>query len=546
MVTKRFGLTVLCAAIGAVTLVSAASGDLIAGDLRNDVGAAVQASVTFTRGALPATDTSYWWIEPRNGDVIAGCNADATHPVTLTVVASTPGIELWNGSAYGSAQESVQVTSCGPLGAVTTPAAAAPLPYRLPATMPLGRTSLSGTGSGGKVDASGHAGTYTTKTLAININPRNPSGLHAVLNGSLGAALTWTGSPDDADLTGYQVRRRTGAGIYGDWSAPLAEVSGSSFGDAGLAPTETFCYQVRALLRQLVSNGSTTTEVIFPSGQTAESCVTTLTAAPLDTTPPTVVGVPDRAPNAAGWYRAPVTIDWQATDDSGSASDPPSTNAATDGAGVVYTSAPSCDAAGNCATGTLAISLDRVAPTVTCGSLALLLNGTGIVSAAVTDGRSGPQQASVTAPAVTTGVGQKTVSLTGYDLAGNSTTATCAYSVGYRFEGFSTPVDNGGVVNIVKAGRAVPLKWRLLDANGAPVTNLSEVGISVASLSCAKGTSEDLLEEDSPGGSGLQNLGNGYYQLNWKTPSSYASSCKTLRLDLGEGTYRTALFMFTK
>ena len=34
---------------------------------------------------------------------------------------------------------------------------------------------------------------------------------------------------------------------------------------------------------------------------------------------------------------------------------------------------------------------------------------------------------------------------------------------------------------------------------------------------------------------GLQNLGDGYYQFDWKTPKSYAKSCKTLRLDLAEG-----------
>ena len=282
--------------------------------------------------------------------------------------------------------------------AVTTPAAAAPLPYRLPATMPLGRTSLRGTGSGGKVDASGHTGTYTSKTLAININPRNPSGLQAVLSGPVGTTLTWNQSADDADLNGLPdpSTDRSNRHIYGDWSAPLAEVSGSSLADAGLAPTETYCYQVRAVFRQLVSNGSTTTEVIFPSGQTAESCVTTLSAPAVDATAPTVAGVPDRAPNAAGWYRAPVTIDWQASDASGSASDPTNTAAATDGAAVAYTSSPSCDAAGNCATGTLAISLDRVAPTVTCGSLTVLLNGTGLISASVTDALSGAEQATVT------------------------------------------------------------------------------------------------------------------------------------------------------
>jgi hypothetical protein len=47
------------------------------------------------------------------------------------------------------------------------------------------------------------------------------------------------------------------------------------------------------------------------------------------------------------------------------------------------------------------------------------------------------------------------------------------------------------------------------------------------------------------GSSDLQNLGNGYYQLNWKSPTSYASSCKTLQLNIGGATHN-ALFQFTK
>jgi len=30
-------------------------------------------------------------------------------------------------------------------------------------------------------------------------------------------------------------------------------------------------------------------------------------------------------------------------------------------------------------------------------------------------------------------------------------------------------------------------------------------------------------------------------QINWKTPTSYAGSCKSLNLNLGEGAPRTAL-----
>jgi len=119
--------------------------------------------------------------------------------------------------------------------------------------------------------------------------------------------------------------------------------------------------------------------------------------------------------------------------------------------------------------------------------------------------------------------------------------------VDYRFEGFLDPVKNGGVLNTAKVGQTITLKWRLTDANGAPVTTLTSAVISAKELSCSIGGSGSLLEEAATGGSGLQNLGDGYYQLNWKTPASYARSCKTLHLDLGEGSgTRSASFAFTK
>jgi hypothetical protein len=142
--------------------------------------------------------------------------------------------------------------------------------------------------------------------------------------------------------------------------------------------------------------------------------------------------------------------------------------------------------------------------------------------------------------------GSKSVTCNATDNAGNTNNSSANYSVGYKFVGFSSPVDNNNVLNVAKAGSAIPLKWRLLDANDAPVTNLSSVNVTVASLLCSAGTSADLLEEYAAGSSGLQNLGDGYYQFNWKTPTNYANSCKTLQLNLGEGSPRTALFQFKK
>jgi len=117
--------------------------------------------------------------------------------------------------------------------------------------------------------------------------------------------------------------------------------------------------------------------------------------------------------------------------------------------------------------------------------------------------------------------------------------------VDYRFDGFVGVKNNGQV--IAKAGQVIPLKWRLTDANGAPVTTLTTAVVMVRDLLCRSGTTGDQVAEQATGGSGLQNLGNGYYQYNWKSPSSYANSCKILALDLGEGSGpRTAHVVFTK
>lgn len=147
----------------------------------------------------------------------------------------------------------------------------------------------------------------------------------------------------------------------------------------------------------------------------------------------------------------------------------------------------------------------------------------------------------------TSSVGTKSFTVNASDNAGNHAQAvTHNYTVTYDFLGFSAPVNNGDVLNVAKAGQAIPLKFQVLDANGAPVINVSNVIVKVVSLSCATGTSVDAVEEYATGSSGLQNLGGGFYQFNWKTPTTYANSCKTMHLDLGEGLTHTALFQFKK
>ena len=86
----------------------------------------------------------------------------------------------------------------------------------------------------------------------------------------------------------------------------------------------------------------------------------------------------------------------------------------------------------------------------------------------------------------------------------------------------------------------------MTDAAGNPVTGLTGVSVSAARRDCTSGAPSDIVEEYAPTGSGLQDLGNGSYQLNWKTASTYAKSCRTLRLDIGDGVTHDANFQFVR
>jgi hypothetical protein len=60
-------------------------------------------------------------------------------------------------------------------------------------------------------------------------------------------------------------------------------------------------------------------------------------------------------------------------------------------------------------------------------------------------------------------VGSKTFTVTGTDKAGNTVTQTLTYNVIYKFGGFLPPLESG---KTYKAGRTIPVKFKLTDANG--------------------------------------------------------------------------------
>jgi hypothetical protein len=195
---------------------------------------------------------------------------------------------------------------------------------------------------------------------------------------------------------------------------------------------------------------------------------------------------------------------------------------------------------------TTSVSSDVTDPTVTCNPASFLLNQPGaIVTASVSDGESGPAQSPVGALADTSAPGAHSVNITGADEAGNAKTELCGYTVGYVFQGFFQPIDNLPTVNNAKAGQTIPIKWRLSDFFGIAVSDpASFVSVTSGSTSCEASDPQDAIETYTAN-SGLQYLGNGNWQLNWKTPKSYAGQCRVMRLNLADGTTdRLAEFKF--
>ncbi len=261
-----------------------------------------------------------------------------------------------------------------------------------------------------------------------------------------------------------------------------------------------------------------------------------------------LTATPETLPNAAGWYRTAGRVDFLARDDTsgiaGCSQNVPFGSVSSQFQQAV--TGTCTDVAGNSQSRSFTFRFDAIAPTLapTVSPSVIPLNGSATASANATDAHSGVKSQACD-PVDTSTPGTHTLSCSATDHADNTATGTATYSVGYGFSGFAQPVDPTAS-NVAKAGRTIPLKWRVTDAAGVPVTDLSGVTVTATSLSCSTGTSEDQIEEYASGSSGLQNLGDGQYQFNWSTPKSYANSCKTLRLDLGDGIARTATFEFTK
>jgi len=283
----------------------------------------------------------------------------------------------------------------------------------------------------------------------------------------------------------------------------------------------------------------------------------------------TIVPAPDSPDGANGWYKSPVTLDVQTYDASGvfavrCALDPeiapatyadlPEGCAFVGGAPVTVQGnhtlyAAAVDIFDNVSTPvSFDFKIDSTAPVIDCfGGPFLLGSGDQVVEAVeVNAAVSGLNEAAGTLSGTisTDTIGSKTFTFTAFDLAGNEGSQTCSFDVIYHFAGFFPPVEAAPVVNQVKAGSAIPVKFSLAGDQGMGIFAAGSPASQPVACDTLLPTGGPAAAADPPGKSGLSFSQGGQYGYVWKTDNAWAGACRMLTVDLIDGTQHAAYFMF--
>jgi fibronectin type 3 domain-containing protein len=147
--------------------------------------------------------------------------------------------------------------------------------------------------------------------------------------------------------------------------------------------------------------------------------------------------------------------------------------------------------------------------------------------------------------AIDTGtVGAHSFTVTATDKAGNTATKTVGYRVLFDFEGFFPPVENRPEVNLVTAGRTIPVKFSLDGNQGREV--IADGYPRSGRMTCGSGAEVEVTEPTrSPGRQRIRYKPHrDFYVYRWKTEKSWAGTCRQFVLKLVDGSVQRADFQF--
>ena len=277
----------------------------------------------------------------------------------------------------------------------------------------------------------------------------------------------------------------------------------------------------------------------------AGNTATAAAAVDIDATAPVVVPAVSGPSKGTEWYTGDVAVTWTVTDaTSGVVTTSGCGDAAvtSDTAGTTFTCSAT-DEAGNSGSRDATVKRDATAPVLT-------LVG-GPADAATYDFGDVPAPSTCTATDETSGlaapcsvspggtaVGGGTQSATVTDRAGNVSTDTRRYTVAaWGLDGFYKPVSVGSaVVNTVKAGSTVPLKFNVLKG-GVPMTSGIGAVFSARKVGCDGTDVANAVEEFGTTGATTLRYDAlaGQWVQNWATPSAGKGSCYRVSMTTADG-----------
>ncbi len=139
-------------------------------------------------------------------------------------------------------------------------------------------------------------------------------------------------------------------------------------------------------------------------------------------------------------------------------------------------------------------------------------------------------------------VGTTAVTATATDAAGNSSTCSFTVTVLYNFTGFFSPIDNLPVLNIVNAGRAIPIKFSLSGNKGLNI--FAPDSPFTVGINCNGTDPQNDVDETTTAGNSSLSYSGSQYIYTWKTENFWAGTCRQLVVRLNDGSEHRANFKF--
>jgi hypothetical protein len=378
-------------------------------------------------------------------------------------------------------------------------------------TFPLGTTKVdcSATDSAGN-KATGSFNVIVRDTTAPILNL--PADITAEATGADGAAVTYTATATDA--------------VDGTFKATCTSASG-----------ETFAF------------GSTTVDC-SATDSAGNKATGSFNVKVVDTTPPVLNNLPDNiikeatgASGAAVTYTAPTATDL--VDGSVPVTCTPASGS-TFSLGETTVNCSAEDTRGNKATGSFTIKVQDTTPPVIKVNSAISDGQQfyfGDVPSAptceATDTASGVNSDGCKVSGYGTAVGSYTLIFTATDNAGNKATQQIAYTVlAWTIKGFYSPVDMNGVLNTVKGGSTVPLKFEVFKGS-TEITATSAIvtPLKASKVACDGSATLDEIEILSTGGTNLRyDSTAGQFIYNWQTLKK-PGECYNVRVGTQDGSF---------